>query len=89
MATFQKVKEQNFIELCCDGTYQEIKDAIDSGVNVNALVNAANEFGSTPLFMAGRENTPEVVRLLLASGADVNFRAYDGNTALMWASSDN
>ena len=88
MATFQKVQEQSFIELCADGSYQEIKKVLDSGVDVKSFINAFNEFGSTPLMMAARWNTPDIVKLLIDYGADVKFAAYDGNTALTWASSD-
>lgn len=48
MATFKKVKEQNFIELCETGTLQEIQSAIDSGIDVNAL----DEFGENALHIA-------------------------------------
>ena len=85
MATFRKVKGHNFLELCRTGTAQEISDAINSGVDVNYR-DEEEDFGFTALNMAARENTPDVVRLLIKSGADTNSQTNDGNTALMWAS---
>jgi ankyrin repeat protein len=40
---------------------------------------------SDALYIACRNGQPDVVRYLLARGADVSFRAYLGGTALHWA----
>ena len=47
--------------------------------------NEADEIGRTPLFIAARNNHLEVVRVLLASGADPNRAAHDGQTPLSTA----
>ncbi|KAG2769587.1 hypothetical protein PC110_g7731 [Phytophthora cactorum] len=44
-------------------------------------------FGRSPLHWAARVNKPEVVRLLLTKGADVNLRDYRDHTPLLCAAS--
>jgi Ankyrin repeats (3 copies) len=62
-----------------------------AGVNapgVDALgVNALDQSGQTALILACRnpKANPEVVKALLAAGADVNLRSRTGYTALTWA----
>ena len=41
--------------------------------------------GATPFYVAALAGDAEVMRLLLASGADPSVRAADGSTALMGA----
>ncbi|MGA8216659.1 MAG: ankyrin repeat domain-containing protein [Candidatus Sulfotelmatobacter sp.] len=55
---------------------------------VNALgVNALDQTGQTALILACQnpKANPDVVRALLAAGADVNLRSRTGYTALTWA----
>ena len=47
--------------------------------------NETDELGRTALFMAARNNHLNVVRVLLASGADPNRAAHDGQTPLSQA----
>jgi ankyrin repeat protein len=48
-----------------------------------ADVNATNVFGSTPLLTAAREtDVPELMKLLIETGADVNARDSEGENAL-------
>jgi hypothetical protein len=56
------------------------------GVNVSS-VNALDQTGQTALILACRnpKANPEVVKALLAAGADVNLRSRNGYTALTWA----
>jgi len=59
-----------------------------TGTNVNALnVNALDQTGQTALILACQnpKANPEVVKALLAAGADVNLRSRNGYTALTWA----
>jgi hypothetical protein len=59
-----------------------------TGVNVNALgVNALDQTGQTALILACQnpKAKPEVVKALLAAGADVNLRSRNSYTALTWA----
>ena len=86
MATFQKVKEQNFLELCADGTYEEIEKSINSGININAV----DMGGYDALSNAARYNKDvKVMKLLLKNGASINHNGNDGSTPLMFAASDN
>jgi hypothetical protein len=59
-----------------------------TGTTVNALnVNALDQTGQTALILACQnpKANPEVVKALLAAGADVNLRSRNGYTALTWA----
>ncbi len=62
--------------------------ASKNAVGVNTLgVNALDQTGQTALIIAcqGLKANPEVVKALLAAGADVNLRSRSGYTALTWA----
>jgi Ankyrin repeats (3 copies) len=68
-------------------TVQQLLSAA-TGANVNALgVNALDQGGQTALILACRnpKADPNVVKALLAAGADVNLRSRNGYTALTWA----
>ena len=59
-----------------------------SAPGANAFgVNALDQSGQTALILACRnpKGTPEVVKALLAAGADANLRSRTGYTALTWA----
>jgi ankyrin repeat protein len=52
-------------------------------LGAGADINAADVRGRTPLHRAALENTPEVAKVLLANGAQVNVRDREyGDTAL-------
>ena len=48
-------------------------------------LNYPDDNGNTPLMTASLNGKPEVVRVLLAAGADKDLRNNDGKTALDWA----
>jgi hypothetical protein len=60
------------------GDVQEAKSLLDQG----AEVNAQNEYGYTPLFLAAREGKALMATTLLNRGADVNMKTRDGLTPL-------
>lgn len=79
--SFGKMSDQQFLDICRDGTEQEILDAINKGANVNAK----NSNGTTALMLAVVNDHVKTVNALLKAGADVNAKAKYGITALMFA----
>lgn len=55
-------------------------------VNANALVDKANQKGTTALMRATQEGNEEVVGILVAAGADVSKRNNERMNALMLGS---
>lgn len=70
------------------GNYQVappmVKALIAAGVNINAADNS----GMTPLMLAARGESAEVIKALLEAGAAVNAKDNQGQTALMLAASE-
>lgn len=85
MATFHKVKEQNFIEICKTGDKDAILDALKSGANADIR----DKDGLNALFFLSDTAPAEVIDALIKAGADVNARAYDGITPIYWAADSN
>ena len=87
-------KSFSLIVACRDGDYRAVIDLLDSGVNVNAKVldytdRHIHEYGWTALSVASYQGNIEIVRLLLAKGADLNITCGGkGWTALMLASQE-
>lgn len=73
--------QRDFLRLCKFGTPEEIQQAVDEGVNVNAK----NKSGSSALMFAAGSNSAEVVSLLLDAGADVNHVNSSGHRAIDFA----
>ena len=80
---------EDFIELCESGTVKQIRQAIKAGADVNSIVR----FGCIELMAlmkaAGHNENPEVCKVLIEAGANVNTRTKDGSTALMMAAEFN
>ena len=62
------------------GQYEAVQLLVDRAANVNIGMKR----GQTALMFASYYGHSEVVKLLLASGADVNA-SFEGDTALTWA----
>lgn len=60
-------------------------DGLALALRVGDPADQADELGRTPLLIAARNNHLEVVRVLLANGADPNRAAHDGQTPLSQA----
>jgi len=74
-----------------DRFYQAIRQ--DNLTLLRALIrakgiNANDAQGQTPLMLAAAFGSPEAVRLLIASGAEVSAASHAGATALHWAATD-
>ncbi len=83
--------DQQFIEAASKVDLNEVGRLLKKGANVNA--KDKNSFahmkpysGVTALHYASLTGHVEVVKVLLASGADVDLRSYNGFTAPMYAS---
>jgi hypothetical protein len=58
-------------------------DAVKQHIAAKSNLNEKDPFGgSSPLITASLFNKPEMAKVLLAAGADVNFQNNDGSTAL-------
>ena len=69
-------------------TLEDVVKKIESGVDVNVRNTLVK--GKTPLMYAGENNSnPEVIRLLVKYGADVDLSNEKGITPLMYASRNN
>ena len=70
------------------GWLEIVRSFIDGAESKAALHEVVNEFTEThsaPLYYACQYNRPKVAALLVANGADVNFRGHSGKTPLHWA----
>lgn len=63
-------------------THHEIAAAL---IEAGADMDASDPYGVTPLLFAAISGSPETIRLLLKSGANVKARDADGRTALIEA----
>lgn len=68
-------------------TYDDL-EAVKSFVEAGADINAANDYGHTPLLIACNYGYEEVAVYLITKGANVNSRGKDGGTALIAAASN-
>jgi hypothetical protein len=77
----QKLNDQ-FWEAVRAGDVAQVTELLDKGADVNAKFR----YGATALFKAAERGHTEVVKLLLARGADVTVKdTFYGATAMTWA----
>ena len=77
----QELNDQ-FYEAVRQGDVKAVTKLLDQGVDVNTKFR----YGATALFKAAERGHTEVVRLLLARGADVTVKdTFYGATAMSWA----
>ncbi|GEM_PF-1135178 len=60
-------------------------DAVKRFIRAGVNINADNEAGLTPLFVAVINGNPETVQALIHEGADLNARNINGSTPLFYA----
>lgn len=70
----QQVRDQRLMAAVTAGDIERVRRLIDQGAEVDARYPVLNGFndGHTPLLVAARDGHTEIVRLLVAAGADVN-----------------
>jgi len=74
---FTEQRQRYFTQATMDGSLSRMRLLHFAGANINSRSN-----GYMPLFIAAGEGRINVVRYLLAEGADVNAREKLGDTAL-------
>ena len=72
------IEPQNIWNAADEGNIEEVKQHLDSGIDVNAK----NQFGGTPLHFAAKQGHMKIAELLTAQGAKVNAKADDESTPL-------
>ncbi len=84
----EAVPDETFVDLCENGTVENVRRAIRNGANVNARNDryGTDKYGWTALMAAARNPNPEVVKVLLEKKANIYARSTRGGmTALMVA----
>jgi len=77
-ATGAKANPLLYKDFMKNASVADIQEAIDKGADINARI----EYDITVLMLAARYNeNPEVTKLLIEHGADVNARDEDASTA--------
>ena len=69
-----------FCKLITQGNFNAVNSMISAGTDINK-----KSIGMTPLMYAARYNRVEIVKLLIANGADLKIRSDKGYTALKYA----
>jgi ankyrin repeat protein len=78
----------DFLEACQDGDISRVNDYTNGGPQAERFANAQDrdEYGDTALVFAVNGGHTEIIRRLIAKGANVNFKdRNEGKTALMFA----
>ena len=74
--------DSDFLEIVKTDALEEVKEGIDKKANLDARTKRDK---MTPLMVAARYNTSDVVKALVDAGADVNAQDSVENTALRYA----
>ena len=83
---FNSSLKDELFTACSGGDVQKVRNFLWSGVDPNAR---SQGWGRTPLIIAIDNNQPQVVKVLLISGADPTLMDRDGRDALYFASQRN
>jgi len=82
--SLQCMDKSEYIKRVFSENVEELRSVIPFTFAIN-FINEDNEDGDTPLINAASKNLIEIVRILLAAGANVDIKNKYGNTALMVA----
>ena len=82
---FAAMPDEQFIDLCINGSVAEIQEALKAG----AKPNAHDSQGMTALMLAASFNRRDIASLLLERGADLEARDMFGFTTLMYTAQAN
>lgn len=74
------VEVSTFCKLITQGNFNAVNSMINAGTDINK-----KSIGMTPLMYAARYNRVEIVKLLIANGANLKIRSDKGYTALKYA----
>jgi ankyrin repeat protein len=66
-----------------------VQTLLEKGADVDEAANSGGTAGYTCLMMAARNHQPDLVKLLVSNGADINKKAKDGKSALSLAREEN
>ena len=69
----------SLLDCCKVGNIEGVRAAIEAGADTNQIYS----YGKTPLIRAIRRKYIEIVELLLANHADVNYVVPGGSTPLL------
>ncbi len=69
-----------FCTLIKQGNFEAVKGMIEAGADVNK-----KSVGMTPLMYAARQNRVEILKLLIANGANLKVKSNRGYSALKYA----
>eukprot|EP00826_Nyctotherus_ovalis_P053811 TRINITY_DN7021_c0_g2_i2.p3 TRINITY_DN7021_c0_g2~~TRINITY_DN7021_c0_g2_i2.p3 ORF type:complete len:120 (+),score=18.11 TRINITY_DN7021_c0_g2_i2:8-367(+) len=81
-----QIAQKLLLFYCVEGSLAHLRSIL--GRNPQ-LVNAADQHGLTPLFLAVKNKKYDVARYLESMGGDVERRNKSGQTALFWTAANN
>src|SRR5262245_33116784 len=88
-AAFGQTSKQELNDQFCEAVRKGDLAAVTALLDKGADVNAKFRYGATALFKAAERGHTEIVKLLLARGADVTVKdTFYGATAMSWALSN-
>ncbi len=81
LTVIETVTEVNaFCKLIQQGNFEAVKGMIEAGTDINK-----KSVGMTPVMYAARHNKVEILKLLIAKGADLKAKSNRGYSALKYA----